>query len=67
MIDGAENAPPEDVGGLRGYEEFLCRYHDKNHPDHQTTVTWAEEELYREYDEHHINEMLKFIKYKKNE
>lgn len=67
LIDGAETAPPEDVGGLHGYETFLDCYHDENHPDYQSTKIWAESQLFREYDRNHINRMLKFIKYKKNE
>ncbi|WP_235988995.1 plasmid pRiA4b ORF-3 family protein [Aquibacillus kalidii] len=42
LLDGAENAPPEDVGGIFGYYEFLEVYHDKNHPDHKKTRAWAE-------------------------
>lgn len=67
LIDGAETAPPEDVGGLYGYEEFLNHYHDENHPEHQSTKRWAGEQMYKEYDESFINMMLKGIKYKKNE
>lgn len=32
LLDGAETAPPEDVGGLHGFYEFLKIYNDKNHP-----------------------------------
>lgn len=64
LIDGAETAPPEDVGGLPGYEEFLQTYHDEDHPDHQSTKSWAGEQVYREYDANNVNRMLKYIKYK---
>ncbi|MFD1037422.1 plasmid pRiA4b ORF-3 family protein [Virgibacillus byunsanensis] len=67
LIDGAQTAPPEDVGGLRGYYEFLNIYHNASHPDHEHIRNWAKEQSYREYDEEHINRMLKFIKYKKTE
>jgi len=67
LIDGAETAPPEDVGGLPGYEEFLERYQNENHPEHEDTKKWAEEQRYREYDKDFINRILKSIKYKKNE
>ncbi|AXI09813.1 plasmid pRiA4b ORF-3 family protein [Oceanobacillus zhaokaii] len=67
LIDGAETAPPEDVGGLSGYEDFLEIYHNKNHPDYEEIRAWAEEVRYEEYDELFINRMLKAIKYKKNE
>lgn len=67
LIDGAETAPPEDVGGLPGYYEFLKIYHDPSHPEYEEARTWAEEQKYREYDIEHTNRMLKFIKYKKSE
>jgi hypothetical protein len=64
LIDGAETAPPEDVGGLSGYYEFLKIYHDEKHEDIRA---WAEEQRYRKYDKDRINSMLKSIKYKKTE
>ncbi|WP_188456265.1 plasmid pRiA4b ORF-3 family protein [Virgibacillus oceani] len=67
LIDGAENAPPEDVGGIPGFYDFLKIYENENHPDHEHVRVWAREQRYREYDEEHINGMLKFIKYKKTE
>lgn len=67
LTDGAETAPPEDVGGLPGYDAFLKSYHDKNNPEYENVRSWAKEQLYREYDKDFINRMLKFIKYKKNE
>lgn len=67
LIDGAEAAPPEDVGGLSGYYEFLKIYHDEKHFDHEDVKAWAEEQRYREYDEDRINASLKSIKYKKTE
>lgn len=62
LIDGAENAPPEDVGGLPGYYEFLRIYHDDKHSDHEDVKAWAKEQGYREYDKNRINSSLKFIK-----
>ncbi|MTI80453.1 MAG: plasmid pRiA4b ORF-3 family protein [Firmicutes bacterium] len=67
LIDGAETAPPEDVGGISGYYEFLKIYNDENHPGHKEIIDWALGQRFRQYDPEHINTMLKFIKYKKNE
>lgn len=67
LLDGAETAPPEDVGGLHGFAEFLTIYHDVTHPTHEQLKLWAGEQLFKEYNPEHINTMLKFIKYKKNE
>ncbi|MFZ3577195.1 plasmid pRiA4b ORF-3 family protein [Virgibacillus sp. DJP39] len=67
LIDGAETAPPEDVGGMSGYYEFLKIFNNPKHPDHDDTRAWANEQGYREYDERFLNDMLKSIKYKKTE
>ncbi|WP_449355063.1 plasmid pRiA4b ORF-3 family protein [Virgibacillus natechei] len=67
LIDGAETAPPEDVGGIPGYYEFLEIYHDEKHPEHEEMKEWANEQLFREYDPEFINRILKFIHYKKTE
>ncbi|MTI67216.1 MAG: plasmid pRiA4b ORF-3 family protein [Firmicutes bacterium] len=67
LIDGANTSPPEDVGGIPGFYEFLKIYKDKNHPDHLKVRKWADSQNYREYDKEHINGTLKFIKYKRNE
>lgn len=39
---GGENAcPPEDVGGARGYVEFLAAIADPRHEEHQNYLTWV--------------------------
>lgn len=40
FIDGARRAPPEDVGGLYGFEEFLDAMADPKHPEHHSVMTW---------------------------
>lgn len=67
LLDGDGTAPPEDVGGPTGYEEFLSVYHDPMHPDYLTTYAWAESQHYLRLDIDEINERLKFVKYKKTE
>ncbi len=67
LIDGAETAPPEDVGGLPGYYEFLKIYYDPEHPEYEEIRAWAKEQRYREYDAEFINRKLKSLKYKKTE
>lgn len=39
-IDGANRRPPEDVGGVPGYEDFLAALADPNHPGHETMSEW---------------------------
>lgn len=67
LLDGAETAPPEDVGGLDGFEDFLVIYRDVNHPEHKETKTWADSAYFKEYDADWINARLKGIMYKKTQ
>ena len=39
LCEGA--APPEDVGGVGGYLEFLDAYQNPDHPEHQAMVDWV--------------------------
>ena len=39
-LEGERSCPPEDVGGIWGYMEFLQAYLDKDHPEHATYVEW---------------------------
>lgn len=40
-IDGECSAPPEDVGGISGYEQFLEALFDPSHEDHEDMKTWV--------------------------
>lgn len=40
FVDGARRGPPEDVGGLPGFEEFLGAMADPKHPEHDSVMTW---------------------------
>lgn len=40
FIDGAGRCPPEDVGGLPGFYNFLGALEDPNHPDHDELSAW---------------------------
>ncbi len=39
--DGKCACPPEDVGGVWGYQDFLEAMRDPNHPEHEDMVEWA--------------------------
>lgn len=34
-LEGAASSPPEDVGGAKGYQEFLRIINDPDHPEHE--------------------------------
>ncbi len=40
-ITGKRNCPPEDVGGVWGYGDFLEAIEDKNHPSHAEFLEWV--------------------------
>ena len=40
LIDGAGQCPPEDVGGLPGFNGFLEALQDTEHPDHEELTDW---------------------------
>lgn len=40
FVDGERRAPPEDVGGLPGFEEFLSAMAKPRHLQHREVVDW---------------------------
>lgn len=40
FIDGARRAPPEDVGGQPGFENFLSVINDPSHPEYADIKRW---------------------------
>ncbi len=67
LLGGEGTAPPEDVGGPPGYEEFLSVYHDPTNPEYLSTYAWAEKQYYVPLDIPRVNDRLKYVKYKKTE
>lgn len=67
LLDGTHTAPPEDVGGIYGFNKFLEAFRDKNNPNHEDMKFWAKSLSFKEYDPILINIRLKAIAYKKTE
>lgn len=66
VLKGKGDCPPEDVGGIWGYKEFLKVYNDKNNIEHENTVDWADMQCYQKFNIDACNEVLKkFMKVKK--
>lgn len=65
---GGENAaPPEDVGGAPGYEDFQTIMADDQHPEHQSMKRWFKQGYRRHFDARFfdlntINKALKKLK-----
>jgi hypothetical protein len=42
MVEAGKRAcPPEDVGGVHGYDHFLEALGDPGHPDHRDMLDWV--------------------------
>lgn len=58
-LDGKRNCPPEDCGGMMGYENLLKIISDTKHKEHKETIEWLGGGFEAEYfDTVEINEML---------
>ncbi|OGQ23049.1 MAG: hypothetical protein A3I05_07555 [Deltaproteobacteria bacterium RIFCSPLOWO2_02_FULL_44_10] len=65
-VAGANNAPPEDCGGIPGYYSMLEIVQDKNHPDHESLKEWLGEDFDPTFfDMGTLNTQLKKIRGKK--
>ena len=59
FVKGRRGCPPEDVGGVWGYQNFPEIYQDDQHPEHDEMVEWAGEYYHPEkLDIDEINEIL---------
>jgi hypothetical protein len=58
-LKGKRACPPEDVGGVWGYEAFLEAVADENHPEHEMYLDWLGDEFDpEEFDLEAINQQL---------
>ena len=63
-VDGERAAPPEGVGGILGYEEFLKALYNPFHPEHATYKEWFGDKPFNPeaLDLTAINGMLRAVK-----
>jgi len=57
-IAGEGNAPPEDVGGEGGYDEYLEAIADPEHPEHAAMIKWSSMQWYRDFNLNQVNNKL---------
>jgi hypothetical protein len=58
-IGGKRNCPPEDCGGVWGYEQLLAILADPKHPEHADQADWIGEEFDpNEFNLEHANSVL---------
>ena len=61
-VEGKRACPPEDCGGVWGYDGFLEIIRDENHPEHEEMLEWAGGSFDPEaFDLEPVNEMLQGI------
>lgn len=67
LLDGAGEAPPEDVGGPEGFSDFLDHYFNMSHPGHAAAISFAQAQHFHIYDPSWLNYCLKNVKWQKTE
>lgn len=61
-LKGKRACPPEDVGGVRGYENFLKAIEDPEHDEHEDYLNWIGEEFDPEaLDLNAVNDRLRHM------
>ncbi|MBN1659996.1 MAG: plasmid pRiA4b ORF-3 family protein [Anaerolineae bacterium] len=59
-VKGERACPPEDVGGVWGYEDFLEAIGDPDHPEHEEYLEWAGDDFDAEaFDLQETNDLLR--------
>ena len=62
-VAGTYACPPEDVGGIPGYENFLQALADANHPEHDEYLEWIGGDFDPEkFDLVEVNHILRSVK-----
>ena len=63
-VNGKGNCPPEDCGGIWGYEDIKTILSNPKHKQFEETMEWIGNEFDPDYfDKKEINEMLKYPDY----
>jgi hypothetical protein len=57
-LAGERRCPPEDVGGVHGYQEFLDVILDPDHEEYEQMVRWAGGHFIDQFDLKAVNETL---------
>lgn len=67
-LDGQRSCPPEDVGGVPGYCEFLNALKDPNHEEHESYTEWSGGSFDSErFEPESINwELMKYLRWSRD-
>ena len=58
-LEGERATPPEDVGGIWGYEEYVEAMVDPDHPEHEEWLEWRGEFDPEDFDVDEVNAALR--------
>jgi hypothetical protein len=59
-VDGKMACPPEDCGGIYGFEDFIKIMRNKKHPDHKEMLDWLGERFDpKQFDKNVVNKRLR--------
>ena len=61
-LSGEGNAPPEDVGGEGGYDDFLAAIADVDNPEHEEMVSWGIMQLFKDFKLDFVNRELQSVR-----
>ena len=61
LIEGKGERPPEDIGGLHGFNEYLTVINDPTSPEYENFMAWAESQKERAFSLKYTNHRLKSI------
>ena len=50
LLDGENDAPPEDCGGPMGFADFLAIMNKPRHKEHKEMKEWAEMQQWERFD-----------------
>ena len=56
--DGAGDAPPEDVGGAWGFEDFLHVIADESNPEHEDLSKWGKSQGFEHFSLDAVNRRM---------
>jgi len=61
-LEGERATPPEDVGGIWGYEEYVEAMTDPDHPEHEDWLEWRGEFDPEAFDVDEVNAALRELR-----
>jgi len=59
VLEGEGACPPEDVGGIGGYKEFLKAWNNPKHSEYESMHEWGEGMNYQSFDIVKTNQLMK--------